>query len=206
MSASAGIAILTVQGRDVNDGAPNRQPTESRLAAAPDALGLVHHTTVLKELATMPVIGDRAPEFSAIDGDGQPIALRDFAGQNLVLYFYPKDDTPGCTTEACEFRDHLPDFGAVQAAIVGVSKDSVRSHRKFADKFELPFRLLSDEDEAVCRAYDVIQEKSMYGKKYLGIERTTYLIDGDGVIRGKWAQVKVKGHVAEVLAAVKALG
>ncbi len=154
----------------------------------------------------MPVIGDRAPEFSAIDGDGQPIALRDFAGQNLVLYFYPKDDTPGCTTEACEFRDHLPDFGAVQAAIVGVSKDSVRSHRKFADKFELPFRLLSDEDEAVCRAYDVIQEKSMYGKKYLGIERTTYLIDGDGVIRGKWAQVKVKGHVAEVLAAVKALG
>jgi len=154
----------------------------------------------------MPEVGDQAPDFAAIDGDGQPIALSDFAGRNLILYFYPKDDTPGCTTEACDFRDHLPRFGEVNAEIVGVSKDSAKSHRKFADKFELPFRLLSDESQAVCQAYDVIQEKSMYGKKYLGIERTTYLIDGDGVIQGKWAKVKVNGHVAEVLAAVKALG
>jgi peroxiredoxin Q/BCP len=154
----------------------------------------------------MPDVGDPAPAFQAVDSDGQPIALSDFAGRNLVLYFYPKDDTPGCTTEACEFRDNLPDFAAVDAEIVGVSKDSVRSHRKFADKFELPFRLLSDEDQAVCQAYDVIQEKSMYGKKYLGIERTTYLIDGEGVIRARWPKVQVKGHVAEVLQAVKGLG
>lgn len=154
----------------------------------------------------MPDVGDRAPDFAALDGDGQPIALADFAGRPLILYFYPKDDTPGCTTEACDFRDNLPDFRAAQAEIVGVSKDSVSSHHKFAAKFDLPFRLLSDEDQAVCQAYDVIQEKSMYGKKYLGIERTTYLIDGGGVIRGKWAKVKVKGHVAEVLEAVKSLG
>ncbi|MCC7491473.1 MAG: peroxiredoxin [Fimbriimonadaceae bacterium] len=154
----------------------------------------------------MPEVGDKAPAFDALDTQGQPLRLSDFAGRPLVLYFYPKDDTPGCTTEACEFRDTLPDFGAVNAAVVGVSRDSVASHQKFSAKFELPFALLSDPDEAVCQAYDVIREKTMYGRKSLGIERTTYLIDGAGVIRAKWAKVSVKGHVAAVLQAVQGLG
>ena len=154
----------------------------------------------------MPDVGDPAPDFHATDTAGQPIALSDFAGQTLVLYFYPKDNTPGCTAEACDFRDNLPDFSAVNAAIVGVSRDSEASHRKFTGKYELPFRLLSDPDEAVCQAYDVIHEKKLYGKLGLGIVRTTYVIDGEGIIRAKFSKVKVKGHVEQVLAAVKELG
>jgi peroxiredoxin Q/BCP len=148
----------------------------------------------------MPAVGDPAPPFAALDTNGQPIALADFAGAPLVLYFYPKDDTSGCTAEACDFRDRLPDFSAVGAQVVGVSRDGAASHARFAAKYELPFRLIADTDEAVCRAYDVIKEKCNYGRKYLGIERTTYVIDAAGVIRAKFAKVTVKGHVAKVLA------
>ena len=153
----------------------------------------------------MPEVGDAAPAFDAVDGDGAPIRLSDFAGRTLVLYFYPKDSTPGCTAEACDFRDQQPDFAGVNAAVVGVSRDTPASHQKFAAKYNLPFRLLSDRDEAVCRAYDVIREKSLYGRIGLGVERTTFVIDGQGIIRAKFPKVSVKGHVEKVLAAVRAI-
>lgn len=150
-------------------------------------------------------IGDKAPDFSMpTDGGGQ-VSLSGLKGRPVVLYFYPRDDTPGCTTEACGFRDALPDFSKVDAAIVGVSRDTVAKHDKFKAKYELPFTLGADETGAVTEAYGVWVEKSMYGKKSMGIERATYLIDGAGVIRGIWRKVKVNGHVDEVLAAAKAL-
>ena len=121
-----------------------------------------------------------------------------------LLYFYPKDDTPGCTAEACDFRDNIGAFSGLRAAVVGVSRDNPAAHRRFTNRYGLPFRLLSDTDEAVCRAYEVMREKVNYGRKYLGIERTTYVIDGAGVIRAKFAKVAVKGHVAQVLQAVEA--
>ncbi len=153
----------------------------------------------------MPEVGDRAPDFSGIDASGAPLGLAEFAGRPLVLYFYPKDDTPGCTAEACDFRDQLPAFEAIEAAVVGVSRDGAAAHQKFAAKYALPFRLLADPDQTVCRAYDVIKEKSLYGRIGLGIERTTYVIDGAGVIRAKFPKVKVKGHVEQVLRAVQEL-
>ena len=122
-----------------------------------------------------------------------------------MLYFYPKDDTSGCTAEACAFRDALPDFSKVKAEIVGVSRDSVASHDKFKKKFDLPFPLASDEDGKVCRAYGVWVEKSMYGRKYMGIERATFLIDANGVVRKLWRKVKVPGHAEDVLEAAEAL-
>ncbi len=153
----------------------------------------------------MPEVGERAPEFEALDGNGQTVRLSDFAGRTLVLYFYPKDDTPGCTTEACDFRDRLPEVSALGGAVVGVSRDSVASHGRFASKYDLPFALLSDDDEAVCQAYDVIKEKTRCGRTSLGVERTTYIIDGTGTIRAKFPQVSVKGHADAVLAAVKSI-
>ena len=126
-------------------------------------------------------------------------------GSPVVLYFYPKDDTPGCTKEACGFRDAFPDFSALNATIVGVSKDTVTKHDKFKAKYELPFHLASDEDGSLCEAYGTWVEKSMYGKKYMGIERATFLIDASGVIQGIWRKVKVNGHVEEVLEASRAL-
>jgi peroxiredoxin Q/BCP len=126
-------------------------------------------------------------------------------GKPVVLYFYPKDDTSGCTAEACAFRDALPDFSKVKAEIVGVSRDSVASHDLFKRKFELPFPLASDEDGKVCRAYGVWVEKSMYGRKYMGIERSTFLIDANGVVRKMWRKVKVPGHAQDVLEAAEAL-
>lgn len=153
----------------------------------------------------MPDVGDSAPAFEALDGAGQRISLAEFAGRILVLYFYPKDSTPGCTTEACDFRDRQPDFRGLEAEVVGVSRDSSASHARFATAYELPFRLLADPDETVCRAYDVIKEKRNYGKTYLGIERTTYVIDGKGIIRAKYPKVSVKGHAEEVLAKVREL-
>ena len=150
-------------------------------------------------------IGKKAPAFKMpTDGDGT-IALKDLKGQKVVLYFYPKDDTPGCTKEACGFRDALPDFSKIDAVIIGVSKDSVAKHDKFKTKYELPFTLASDEDGAVCEAYGTWVEKNMYGRKYMGIERATFLIDEKGVLRGEWRKVKVKGHVEEVLAAAQEL-
>jgi len=150
-------------------------------------------------------IGKKAPAFKLPTDGGGTVALKDLKGQKVVLYFYPKDDTPGCTTEACGFRDAFPDFTKIDAVIIGVSKDSVARHDKFKGKYELPFTLASDEDGTVCEAYGTWIEKSMYGRKYMGIERATFLIDAKGVLRREWRKVKVPGHVDEVLAAAQAL-
>lgn len=150
-------------------------------------------------------IGKKAPAFSlATDGNGS-ISLAKLKGKKVVLYFYPKDDTSGCTAEACGFRDNLPKFGKLDAVVIGVSRDSIASHDKFKKKYDLPFTLGSDEDGKVCEAYGTWVQKSMYGKKYMGIERSTFLIDEAGVLQKEWRKVKVPGHVEEVLAALKAL-
>ena len=150
-------------------------------------------------------VGDKAPDFTLPKDGGGKIALTDLKGKAVVLYFYPKDDTSGCTAEACAFRDAFPDFSKVKAAIVGISRDSVKSHDKFKAKHELPFTLASDEDGKVCEACGTWVEKSMYGRKYMGIERATFLIDGKGVIRGISRKVKVPGHAEEVLRDAAAL-
>jgi thioredoxin-dependent peroxiredoxin len=148
--------------------------------------------------------GDKAPDFTlATDGNGKA-SLSKLKGKKVILYFYPKDDTSGCTAEACGFRDNLPKFGKSDAVVIGISRDSVASHDKFKKKYELPFMLASDEGGKVCEAYGTWVEKSMYGRKYMGIERVTFLIDAKGVIRNIWRKVKVPGHVEEVLAAAKA--
>lgn len=150
-------------------------------------------------------VGDKAPDFSMAGSGGDAISASALKGKNVVLYFYPKDDTPGCTVEAKDFRDHIKAFEKANTVVIGVSKDSVDSHDKFKKKHCLPFALGSDTDGSVCEAYGVWVEKSMYGKSYMGIERSTYLIDSKGVIKGLWRKVKVEGHVAEVLAAAQAL-
>ena len=154
-----------------------------------------------------PEVGDTAPAFSAATQDeGVVVSLSDYAGkQAVVLYFYPKDDTPGCTTESCGFRDLTAEFAAAGAAIVGVSRDSSQSHARFVSKYGLGFPLLSDVDGAICEAYGVWVEKSNYGKKYMGIERTTFVIDAAGKVAAVFPKVKVDGHVGKVLEAVKAL-
>ena len=150
-------------------------------------------------------IGDKAPDFTLpTDGNGR-VSLKELKGKTVILYFYPKDDTTGCTAQACGFRDALPNFAKTGATVIGLSKDSVASHDKFKKKYKLPFMLASDEDTAVAKRYGVWIEKSMYGRKYMGMDRSTFLIDGKGVIRGLWRKVKVPGHVDEVLKAVKAL-
>lgn len=149
-------------------------------------------------------IGDAAPAFSmATDGAGN-VSLSSLSGKNIALYFYPKDDTPGCTVEAKDFAQLMPEFDKVNTVIIGVSKDSVASHDKFKVKYCLPFTLASDEG-SVCEDYGVWTEKSMYGKTYMGVERTTFLIDKAGKIAQVWRKVKVDGHAQEVLAAAKAL-
>jgi thioredoxin-dependent peroxiredoxin len=150
-------------------------------------------------------VGTTAPDFTMPTDGGGSVTLSALRGKPVALYFYPKDDTSGCTSEACGFRDQLPDFSAVDAVVIGVSKDSVASHDKFKAKYELPFTLASDVDGSVSDAYGVWVEKSMYGRKYMGLERATYLIDKDGVVRNVWRKVKVTGHVAAVLKAVQAL-
>jgi peroxiredoxin Q/BCP len=149
--------------------------------------------------------GDKAPGFKMPTDGGGEVSLAALKGQNLVLYFYPKDDTPGCTKEACGFRDALPDFKKAKATVIGVSRDNAASHDKFKKKFELPFALASDADGKTSEAYGTWVEKSMYGRKYMGMDRATFLIDGTGTIRAVWRKVKVPGHVAEVLKAVQAL-
>ena len=151
------------------------------------------------------LIGKKAPNFKLNSTSGKIVELSKLKSKYIVLYFYPKDDTPGCTKEACGFRDAFPDFSALNATIVGVSKDTVTKHDKFKAKYELPFHLASDEDGSLCEAYGTWVEKSMYGKKYMGIERATFLIDASGVIQGIWRKVKVNGHVEEVLEASRAL-
>ena len=149
--------------------------------------------------------GTQAPDFTMpTDGGGQ-ISLSGLRGGPVILYFYPKDDTPGCTKEACGFRDALPDFSALGATVIGVSKDDTAKHDKFKAKYDLPFTLASDADGATCDAYGVWVEKSMYGRKYMGIDRATFLIGADGRIAKVWRKVKVPGHVEEVLQALRAL-
>lgn len=150
----------------------------------------------------MPGAGDAAPEFTLPSDRGGDVSLASLRGRPVVLYFYPKDDTSGCTTQACEFRDSWAEVQARGAVVLGVSPDSVASHQKFRDKFSLPFPLLADEDHAVAEAYGVWGEKSMYGRKYQGILRTTFLIDPAGRIARVFEKVKPKGHAAEVLDAL----
>ena len=133
--------------------------------------------------------GDLAPDFQMPTDDGQTISLRDLRGRKVVLYFYPKDDTPGCTREACAFRDNLPDFSKVNAEIVGVSRDDTNSHRRFREKYGLNFMLASDTDGSVVKDYGVWKEKSLYGKRYVGIERSAFLIDADGVVEQAWYKI-----------------
>ncbi len=152
-----------------------------------------------------PQIGQAAPAFKLPATSDQTISSASLKGSKVVLYFYPRDATPGCTTESQNFRDASDQFTQAGAVILGISQDSVESHEKFKAKQEMPFELLSDEPGDVCRAYDVIKLKKMYGKEFEGIERSTFLIDESGVLRAEWRKVKVPGHVDEVLAAVQAL-
>lgn len=150
-------------------------------------------------------IGDKAPAFKLKNQDAETISISDFKGKPVVLYFYPKDDTPGCTKEACNFRDEFPKFGKLQAEIIGISTDSVESHKKFAEKYKLPFNLLADEKKEIVEKYGVWQEKNMYGKKYMGVVRTTFILDGEGKIRKIFEKVKVDEHNREVMDALKEL-
>ena len=145
---------------------------------------------------------DMAPGFSAATSGGGKVSLADFKGKNVVLYFYPRDDTPGCTKEACAFRDHFADFKKRGAVVLGVSTDAVKSHDKFVEKFKLPFTLLADEDKKIVEAYGVWGEKSFMGRKYLGTHRVTFLLGPDGRIKKIWPLVKPETHAAEVLAAM----
>ncbi|NNC76601.1 MAG: peroxiredoxin [Woeseiaceae bacterium] len=153
-----------------------------------------------------------APRLNRVVGDfksdatsGKTVRLKELRGKNIVLYFYPKDSTPGCTQEGKDFRDLHERFKRQKTVIFGVSRDSIASHEKFKAKQQFPFELISDPDESVCRKFDVIREKSLYGRKFMGVERSTFLIDKEGKLRGEWRKVKVKGHADEVLDAVKNL-
>ena len=143
--------------------------------------------------------GDKAPAFSLVSGDGTMVSLKDFKGKKIVLYFYPKDNTSGCTREACSFQENLSALKEMGAVLLGVSADDVSSHARFATKYDLSFPLLSDEKKEILKAYGVWNEKSMYGRKYMGIERTTFVIDERGTIAHVFMKVKVEGHVKEVL-------
>lgn len=147
----------------------------------------------------------KIPTFSLPSTGGRTFKPADAAGKKLVMYFYPRDNTPGCTTEGVAFRDLHADFRKAGAVIVGVSPDSLKSHEKFKEKMSFPFELLADEDHAVCDLFEVYKEKSLYGRKYMGVERSTFLIDEEGVLKHEWRKVKVPGHAQEVLAAVKDL-
>ena len=146
--------------------------------------------------------GDKVPAFKGETSEG-PIAAKDLKGQSYVLYFYPRDDTPGCTVEACAFRDNLPKFTRLKTKVFGVSKDDLKSHEKFTEKFELPFTLISDNDGSICDAFGTWVEKKNYGKTYMGIERATYLVNDKGVITHIWRNVKANGHAEEVLETLK---
>ncbi len=147
----------------------------------------------------------KAKEFTLPASNGKEVSLKDFIGKNVILYFYPKDNTPGCTTEACSFRDSMEEFNNNDTVILGVSKDSIKKHNSFIEKYSLPFLLLSDEEGKVCEEYEVWQLKKMMGKEYMGIVRSTFLIDKTGEIIKEWRGVKVDGHTEEVLLALKEL-
>ncbi len=150
-------------------------------------------------------VGQKVPAFNRPATGDKTVKLSDFKGKNVVLYFYPKDSTPGCTLEGQEFRDNIRKFRARNTVILGVSRDGLKSHEKFKEKQNFPFDLLADEDESLCRLFEVIKEKNMYGKKVMGIERSTFLIDDKGVLRAEWRKARVKGHVEAVLEALKSL-
>ena len=150
-------------------------------------------------------IGKKVASFTLPATGDQQLSLKDFLGTYVVLYFYPKDNTPGCTLEGRDFSEAHPKFKRAGAVIMGISRDSIKAHEKFKSGQKFPFELLSDENETVCRQFDVIREKQLYGRKFLGIERSTFLIDSKGVLRREWRKVRVKGHVQEVLQAVQSL-
>ena len=150
-----------------------------------------------------PTINRVVADFSCAATGGKAVQLKALRGNIVVLYFYPKDNTPGCTTEGQDFRDLFAKFRRQKALIFGISRDSIAAHEKFREKQQFPFVLLSDADEKLCRQFDVLREKMLYGRKFMGIERSTFLIDANGKLRQEWRKVKVKGHAADVLAAVK---
>jgi len=152
-----------------------------------------------------PEIGKKAPPFLGPATDGNLLSLESFKGKWVILYFYPKDNTPGCTQEGNDFTEHFKAFRKRNAEVVGVSRDSVSCHASFKEKFSFPFELISDEDEKICKTYDVIKEKNMYGKKSMGVERSTFLIDPSGTLVHEWRKVRVSGHVEAVLARLNAL-
>ena len=152
-----------------------------------------------------PTMNRVVKDFKADATGDQSVRLKDLRGQNVVLYFYPKDSTPGCTQEGQDFRDLHAKFRRQKTVIFGVSRDSLKSHEKFKEKQQFPFELISDPDETLCRQFDVIKEKKLYGRTFMGVERSTFLIDKDGKLRAEWRKVKVKGHAEEVLEAVKSL-
>ena len=151
------------------------------------------------------LVGKKCPKFSGDCTTDIKLSNTDFIGKNLVVYFYPKDSTPGCTLEGQDFRDNFKKFKKLNTAILGVSRDSVKSHNNFKEKQSFPFELLSDPDEKMCKAFDVMKMKSMYGKQYIGVDRSTFLINDKGMVVKEWRSVKVKGHVDEVLSAVEEL-
>ena len=153
----------------------------------------------------MSLEGKKCPMFSGNATGGITLTNKDFADKNLIIFFYPKDNTPGCTLEGQDFRDNYKEFTKLNVEIIGVSRDSIKSHENFKDKQNFPFQLLSDPDEIMCKSFDVMREKSMYGKKYIGVDRSTFLVSSTGLIAKEWRSVKVKGHVLEVLEAVKDL-
>lgn len=147
-------------------------------------------------------VGQPVPDFALPASNGKDVSLRDFRGKKVVLYFYPKDMTPGCTTESCDFRDFNGQFAEHNAEVIGISPDDVASHEKFIAKHQLPFLLLADTEQAVCKLFDVWKEKNMFGKTFMGVERSTFLIDEEGKLAKEWRKVKVDGHVQEVLTAL----
>ena len=153
----------------------------------------------------MSLEGKKCPAFSGDVTGGTVLSNKDFEGKNFVIFFYPKDNTPGCTLEGQDFRDNHKKFLKLDTEILGVSRDSIKSHENFVSKQDFSFQLLSDPDEIMCKAFDVMREKSMYGKKYIGVDRSTFLVNSKGVVRKEWRSVKVKGHVLEVLEAAKDL-
>lgn len=148
-------------------------------------------------------IGDKAPDFTLTTDAEKEFTLSKLQGKKVILYFYPKDNTPGCTRQACDFRDHFGEFNAHGVEIIGISKDSTKNHTKFKQKYTLPFTLLVDANADVCEAYGVINKKSLFGKTFLGIQRSTFLIDEKGIIRNLWRKVKVQGHVEQILDEIK---
>ena len=150
-------------------------------------------------------IGEKVPEFSLPSTGNKTVELSELKGKNIIIYFYPKDATPGCTIEGQNFRDNIRKFSLLNTVVLGVSRDKISSHEKFKKNQKFPFDLLSDEDEKLCKIFNVIKEKNMYGRKFFGIERSTFLIDKKGILRNEWRKVKVKGHLRDVLQTLKKL-